>query len=215
MSLNGDRARHYRELIFDCAERIFAEHGFAHTRMEEIAAAAGISLRTLYLAYPGKQEIYAAIEETRVSEMLERSRSEMRGAGSPPDRLRRVVTSYVGFLAVHRNYLLMHLRQGNVWTLSLDDQIGSPELRWTEAIPGLVRIFRTGIEQGFFHPGEPELMARMMLAVQQIQLAEWARQAAPPAADLLIEEILLQIKRSFFIEVKAEGIAPAALVAPA
>ncbi len=196
-SLNDHRARYYRELVFACAERTFAERGFAQARMEEIAAAAGISLRTLYLAYPGKQELYSAIEETRVGTMLAAGRDAMRAVGTPLERLRRVVASYVGFLASHQYYLLMHLRQGNLWALELEPQTGAPELRWAEAIPGLTRLFREGIAQGEFYPGDPALMARMMLGVQQIQLADWARRTTPGDAASLTAEILDQIERSF------------------
>ncbi len=196
-ALNGERARYYRELVFDCAERTFAERDFAQARMEEIASAAGISLRTLYLAYPGKQELYAAIDETRVGTMLAAGREAMRAAGTPLERLRRVVASYVSFLASHQHYLLMHLRQGNLWALELDPPHGAPELRWAEAISGLTRLFREGITQGEFYPGDPALMARMMLGVQQIQLADWARRASPGDAASLTAEILDQIERSF------------------
>src|SRR3569623_1794934 len=41
----------YREHIMEVAERIFADQGFANTKMQDIAAVAGISLGTLYQSY--------------------------------------------------------------------------------------------------------------------------------------------------------------------
>ncbi|HRI19123.1 MAG TPA: TetR/AcrR family transcriptional regulator [Burkholderiaceae bacterium] len=55
-----------QELI-DAALRLFVERGFAATRMEEIAALAGVSKGTLYLYYPGKEELLKAVIRERLS----------------------------------------------------------------------------------------------------------------------------------------------------
>src|SRR5262249_13217196 len=56
-NLEAARSRMYHDLIFECAERVFAEKGFDESTMQDVAAEAGISLKTLYATFPGKNEI--------------------------------------------------------------------------------------------------------------------------------------------------------------
>ena len=67
------------QAIVDAAMKLFAERGFAVTKVEDIAAAAGIGRRTLFRYFPTKQDIVldprrldrafarAALRERRVS----------------------------------------------------------------------------------------------------------------------------------------------------
>src|SRR4051812_8367298 len=70
--LRDAREAMYRAHIVDTAERIFSEKGFESTKMQDVAAAAAISLATLYGAFPGKAELYEAIVAARGDELLER-----------------------------------------------------------------------------------------------------------------------------------------------
>ena len=46
-----------RETILDAANRLLARVGYMKMTMEDIAAEAGISKRTIYLRFPSKEEI--------------------------------------------------------------------------------------------------------------------------------------------------------------
>lgn len=50
-----------REAILDAAIAQFREHGFQRASMDAIAAAAGVSKRTVYNHFPSKDELFAAI----------------------------------------------------------------------------------------------------------------------------------------------------------
>lgn len=50
-----------REAILQAAVAEFREHGFAGTSMDRLAAAAGVSKRTVYNHFPSKDELFAAI----------------------------------------------------------------------------------------------------------------------------------------------------------
>jgi AcrR family transcriptional regulator len=41
-----------RRLIEEAASRLFAEHGYAETRLDDIAAAAGVTKQLLYQHFP-------------------------------------------------------------------------------------------------------------------------------------------------------------------
>jgi AcrR family transcriptional regulator len=58
--------------ILAAALASFAERGFAATRLEDVAARAGVSKGTLYLYFPGKEELFEAVVRARLLPNLER-----------------------------------------------------------------------------------------------------------------------------------------------
>jgi AcrR family transcriptional regulator len=49
-----------RERILSAAQRLFAEHGYAETSVEDISVAADVAIRTIYLHFPSKAAIMLA-----------------------------------------------------------------------------------------------------------------------------------------------------------
>src|SRR5437660_5927156 len=85
--LAAAKARMYRDLVFESAERVFAEAGFEGATMQAIAAEAGISLKTLYATFPGKDDVYREIRKQRAREFLEHATKSVQDAGSVTQRL--------------------------------------------------------------------------------------------------------------------------------
>lgn len=192
------RSQLYRQLVLEAAERVFAESGFEAARMEEIAAESGLSLGTLYSVFSGKAEVFQAVHETRTREILMRANEVAAGLVDPLAMLLAGVRAYVEFFLAHPDYLRMHLREGHAWGLGGDLPNGRVRAEaWREGIAMQRTLFARGIEAGVFHPGDPELLARMMVAMQQVQLAAWIEGDRQRAPEGLIAEMETQIRRSF------------------
>jgi AcrR family transcriptional regulator len=192
------RSALYRQLIFEAAERSFALKGVEDTKMEAIAADAGLSLGTLYSVFPGKARLVAAIHETRLEEVLRRTEAAAAESGGPLEKLLEGVASYVEFFVTHPNYLRMHLREGFAWGLGgRPDSTRQQTDAFNLGMARQIRLFERGIEQKVFHPGEPQLMARMMIAMQQVQLADWVDRGMTRRAADLVLEMSDQVRRSF------------------
>jgi AcrR family transcriptional regulator len=89
-----ERQRAEREvLILDEAERVLSEHGYHELIMEQLADRVGIAKGTIYLHFPHKEDLAAAVIErglARLSEQLTLLVSDQgRSAG---ERLREVMT---------------------------------------------------------------------------------------------------------------------------
>ncbi len=56
--------------LLDAALALFVEKGFAATRSEEVARAAGVSKGTLYLYYPSKEELFKAVVRQKLSSVI-------------------------------------------------------------------------------------------------------------------------------------------------
>ncbi len=197
---NARRAREglYRQLILEAAEHIFAEKGFDDAKIEEIAAASGLSPGTLYSVFAGKPDVMRAVHEARNREILERSAAVAAEAPGPLEALFAAVEASVGFFVGHPDYLRIHLRGGYAWGLAgAGTRSRSQAHAWDEGIDLYSEIFERGIEQGVFHPGSPRLVARMTIAMQQVQLADWVEQGLQQAPAELVADMHARLRRAF------------------
>jgi AcrR family transcriptional regulator len=53
--------------LLDAALQLFVEKGFASTRVEEVAARAGVSKGTLFLYFPSKEELFKAVVRENIA----------------------------------------------------------------------------------------------------------------------------------------------------
>ncbi len=188
----------YRQLLLDAAETAFARQGIAQTKMEELAEAAGPSLGTVYSVYRGKAEIVDALHEARLREIFAASLIAEREEPKALDSLVAGVRAYVGYFLDRPDYLRMYVEDGTSWGVRAS-MAHHPRRAavWSDGIAQLAAIFERGMQEGVFERGDPDRMARMMIAMQQVQLADWLEEGMARAPDLLISEIEAQVRRSF------------------
>jgi AcrR family transcriptional regulator len=55
-----------RRSILDAAQRLFTEHGYPATTMEQVAAEAGVALKTVYVAFATKSGLLRALWDLRL-----------------------------------------------------------------------------------------------------------------------------------------------------
>ena len=83
------------EEITAAALELFVEHGYAATRLEDVAARAGISKGTLYLYFANKEELFkAVVREALVARMAEFREQIAQYQGSTADLLRLLVKGW-------------------------------------------------------------------------------------------------------------------------
>ena len=83
--------------ILAAARKVFAVSGFNETTMDEIAAAAGIAKGTVYLYFSSKKEIYLAALKQGLTELMDRTRTNMRSANGIQARLRAFVRTRIEY----------------------------------------------------------------------------------------------------------------------
>lgn len=83
-----EEAAQTREMLLDAAERMFFERGVAHTSLNEIATAAGLTRGAVYWHFENKSDLLAALCE-RCALPFEEVEVELRHAW-PDDPLRRI-----------------------------------------------------------------------------------------------------------------------------
>jgi AcrR family transcriptional regulator len=200
-NLAAARSRMYHDLIFECAERVFAEKGFDESTMQDVAAEAGVSLKTLYATFPGKNEIYAEIQTTRGLAFLEAVRESAVG-GSALERLEAGVRAFVHFLLEFESYRRILLREGRAW--GLDSATEQTREAWRFGTEHVAGVVVQGMDEGVFHRGDAELLAGSVMAVMQVQLAGHLQKAGEGDADMIVDEILVLLRRLLCIDPATE-----------
>jgi AcrR family transcriptional regulator len=150
--------------ILRAALACFAEKGFAATRMDDVAARAGITKGTIYLYFKSKTALFKALARREIGTQLgdmEKGLAEFEG---PSDTLLRTVLTMIGHV--------VRTSDGVALPKIMLAEVGRfPELAefWRHEIidQGLAlfeRIIRRGIARGEFRPIAPEHAARLCVA---------------------------------------------------
>jgi AcrR family transcriptional regulator len=106
-----------RELVLEAAGRLFGERGYEGTRLDQIAAAAGVTKPIVYRHFDSKRDLYLAL--------LDRHREDLPGfvAAMPPEgtteeRLRPVLDGWLDYVEAH----------SYAWKMLFRDTGGGPEI---------------------------------------------------------------------------------------
>ena len=159
--------------LLDAALRIFAERGYANTRLEDIAAAVGVTKGTIYHYFETKEDLLRqAIEHNheRVFLPLEKGIRERKGPVSTTIRLflRR---AFGGNMDQTRQSVLTLLVQG------VAREVPHVYQRWLEAGPArawqlLAELIEEGKASGEFRKDvDSEVAARVTISGLILQLA--------------------------------------------
>lgn len=93
--------------ILEAALACFAEKGFAGTRMDDIAARAGITKGTIYLYFKSKDELFKALARQSIGERIAAITAQLQGADTPAaEQLRFVLTTLGHFAATSDRVVL-------------------------------------------------------------------------------------------------------------
>lgn len=82
--------------ILDAAVACFAERGFAATRLDDVAARAGVTKGTLYLYFSGKEELFKAVVRHWITANIARAETAVAEAtATTPQLLTQLVTRWL------------------------------------------------------------------------------------------------------------------------
>ena len=150
--------------ILDAALAVFAQKGFAATRLDDVAAKAGITKGTIYLYFDSKQALFEALARQSVGAQIEQIKAQLAAfPGSTPELLRLVLSTMGHFITTSDRVVLPRL--------VLAEAANFPKLAefWRREVIdsgiGLMSgIIRRGIERGEFRELEPQHAARLCVA---------------------------------------------------
>jgi AcrR family transcriptional regulator len=187
----------HRQSLLEAAERTFAARGYEGTRMQDVAAEAGLALASVYGLVAGKEELYAEVHRMRGAVLLERATVAAAGAGSAFGALEASVRAYTEFLVDHPDYLTLHLHESQPWALEPRFTSDEQGRLWRSGLALAVEVFRAAVAEGSVVDESPSLLARLMIAAHQVFLGEWVSTGMREPREQLIARMLRHLRRAF------------------
>jgi TetR/AcrR family fatty acid metabolism transcriptional regulator len=96
-----------RDAILRAAIDVFAERGFFHAQVADVARAAGVAAGTVYLYFRSKDDLLAQIFERTMREAFAEARAAIAGVHDPADRLRILARLHLARLGRDRNLAIV------------------------------------------------------------------------------------------------------------
>lgn len=187
--------------LLDAALDLFVEKGFAATRVEEVAARAGVSKGTLFLYFPSKEELFkAVVRETIAGRFGEWNQELAAFQGSSAELLRYTMNAWwerIGMTAA-----------SGITKLVMSEAGTFPEIAsfyQQEVIdPGkdlLKRVLQRGIDRGDFRPMDLDSAVYSLIA-PMIFLLMWKHSMAPccPPSDRLDPQAFLDTQVGLLLD---------------
>jgi AcrR family transcriptional regulator len=91
-----------RATILDASRDAFAETGYHETSLDSVAERAGVSKALLYEHFSSKRELYVAMLEVHVAELIERIAGAIADAEPGEARMRAGLEAFFGFVEERR-----------------------------------------------------------------------------------------------------------------
>lgn len=150
--------------IIKAAINVFAQKGFASTRIEDIAVKADIGKGTIYEYFKNKDDLFFAIYETMCGEFNEAILSSMKKQKTATGALREFTITVLkafddwrefsfvvlDFWSEHRKGKSVHVRFNEIYN---------------ESRKAISEVIKAGIKSGEFRGGDPFVIASIMIAV--------------------------------------------------
>ena len=165
------RAEARPDEVLDAALALFIEKGFAATRVEDIAKRAGLSKGAVYLYFPSKEAVLAALVQRAIVPIADSALQTLHDYEGDP----RIVIGLV------LNMLAARLSDPKVLAmpkLILREVLGFPELAQMyrrevidRVIPAVEGLIRRGIDQGYLRQVDPSLTIRSIIGPLLLHVA--------------------------------------------
>jgi len=149
-----DRKEEKRHRILRSAIAVFAQKGFYHAKISEIAQQAGVADGTIYLYFKNKDHLLIAIFEDEMERIIDRFTQELAAEPTPPEKLRRFIRLHAELVTSDpdlTHVLQVELRQSSMFMSDYKPQ------KFQEFLRILEKVVRDGQADGSFrqdfHPG--------------------------------------------------------------
>jgi AcrR family transcriptional regulator len=147
-----------REEILAAARSVFARQGFRGTTIADIAEEAKIALGTIYLYFPSKEDVFAALSQ-ELHQIIGRALTAVGPTGSVDDAVRTRVNNVFAGCAENRDLVRLVVLNTDADSAATQRMRSADEKR---AAP-LVEAIRAGIEQGVVREGDPVIMTKLTI----------------------------------------------------
>jgi len=157
------RAEARPDEVLDAALDLFIERGFASTRVEDIAARAGLSKGAVYLYFPSKEAVLEGLVRRAVVPIATSALSFIEGyVGDPRTPITFAMKAVAAKLADPKMLAIPKLMMREMINFPDFAQMYRREVL-DHVIPVIIGLIRTGIAEGHLRSVDPELTVRSIV----------------------------------------------------
>jgi AcrR family transcriptional regulator len=151
-----------REEIRKAANRVIAAHGMVGMTVALVAEEAGLAKGTLYNYFEDKNDLIFYVIMKSFEPLVDRL-EEVADADLPPvEQLARAVQTVLGGFAGQQHLITMAVQS----RATVDPAKAMPEMQKMRARMerAFARIIKRGMDRGAYRPGDPDAVARLLIA---------------------------------------------------
>ena len=184
--------------ILDAALAVFADHGLADARLDDIARRAGLSKGTIYLYFPNKEELFREVVRTSVIAFIARAEALFELQRDPAQALRDWIRGYWSWLK-SPVFPVMH-RLVSSELRNFPDLASFYATEVIERGQRLVRgILDRGMESGIYRHTDAAVASRMLSATLVTHAMWYHQRNCFKSIEQIPEDVLVaQITEFFF-----------------
>ena len=158
--MNRRSAEESRRTILAAARTVFAEQGYAHANMRDIARVAGISVGGLYLYFKNKEDLYQTFMLDWMNNLNDRTYDALTELSDPVAAISTFITISIDFARTHKEMIIL---QGREWGFSFGVEMKRDFFLERRKI--IADIVRNGMEMGLFHAGDADGIAKVIFNI--------------------------------------------------
>jgi AcrR family transcriptional regulator len=157
--------------IVDAALALFTERGFAATRLEDVAARAGIGKGTIYLYFPTKEDLFRAVVRQRLVPNLDAIEGMIAGHGGSNAELLGTIIARAQQLITSDTAAIPKLVLAESGNFPAIARLYAEEVA-KRGVAILEQVFARGIASGEFRPLDPHCLVPLFTG-PLLQMALW------------------------------------------
>ena len=192
--------------IIDAALELFVEHGFTATRLDEVAARAGVSKGTVYLYFENKEELFCSVVQEVILPEIQRFEVHVRDyQGSYEKLVRNMILEWWNVMGKSR--------MSGIPKLVIAEASNFPDMAkyYVDNVVKRVRkiveeVIRKGIKADEFKSCDVKSLTRVIMA-PMVFAAIWERSLAPfDDEEYSIEKYIDSFLDTLFSGIKLRGV---------
>jgi AcrR family transcriptional regulator len=160
-----------RLVILEAARSAFAEGGYHETSLDVVAERAGVSKALIYEHFDSKRELFVAMLEMHVGELIERISAAVLAAEEPEERMRSGLEAFFGFVEERRGAWRIIFRNAG------DPDVALAMERLRDGVAAAIVALMSEKAAEAFPPGPERDRLMQTVAVQMVgamqSLADW------------------------------------------
>jgi len=157
-----------KEAILDAAVHLFAQKGFAETKLEDVAALAEFGKGTLYNYFENKEDLFLSAFDYAVENVLDFLYNQLSSVSDPLERIRLIANSQFNYYRSNTDFMNVVMTNQQILSNHVCSQ---PVLDRFQDLKKLVILeMQAAIDAGQLRPGNPQLYASYLSGMIHTQV---------------------------------------------